>query len=140
VFYSFFFIDTLFTFQILSPFLDSPPKTPYPLPLAPTPAHQPTHSCRKPRASPPTDDPLGYSLLHMQLKPCVLPCVFFGWWFSLRELWGYWLVYIVIPPRGLQTSSAPWVLSLAPSLCSVQWMAVSIHFCICQVLVEPLRR
>jgi hypothetical protein len=35
--------------------------------------------------------------------------------------------------RGLQASSAPWVLSLAPSLgtlCSVQWMTVSIHFCI----------
>jgi hypothetical protein len=44
---------------------------------------------------------------------------------------------------GLQTPSAPWVLSLAPSLgtlCSVQWMAVSIHFCICQALAEPLRR
>jgi hypothetical protein len=34
---------------------------------------------------------------------------------------------------GLQTPSVPWVLSLALSLgtlCSVQWMAVSIHFCI----------
>jgi hypothetical protein len=44
---------------------------------------------------------------------------------------------------GLQTPSAPWVLSLAPSLetlCSVQWMAVSIHFCISEVLTEPLRR
>jgi hypothetical protein len=40
-------------------------------------------------------------------------------------------------------TSAPWVLSLAPSLetlCSVQWMAVSNHFCICQALAEPLRR
>ena len=44
---------------------------------------------------------------------------------------------------GLQTPSAPWVLSLAPplgTLWSVQWMAVSLHFCICQVLAEPLRR
>ena len=44
---------------------------------------------------------------------------------------------------GLQTPSAPWVLSLAPSLgtlCSVQWMTVSIYFCICQALAEPLRR
>jgi hypothetical protein len=44
---------------------------------------------------------------------------------------------------GLQTPSAPWVLSLAPSLgtlCSVQWMAVSIQFCICQVLAEAHRR
>ena len=39
--------------------------------------------------------------------------------------------------------SAPWVLSLAPSLgilCSYQWKAVSIHFFICQALAEPLRR
>jgi hypothetical protein len=44
---------------------------------------------------------------------------------------------------GLQTPSAPWVLSLAPSLGtlgSVQWMTVSIYFCICQSLAEPLRR
>jgi hypothetical protein len=71
------------------------------------------------------------------------PCVVFGWWFSPWELWRYWLVHIVVPPRGLQTPSAPWVLSLAPSLgtlCSVQWMAVSIHLCICQALAEPLRR
>jgi hypothetical protein len=42
---------------------------------------------------------------------------------------------------GLQTPSAPWVLSLALSLgtlCSVQWMIVSIHFCICQALAELL--
>jgi hypothetical protein len=60
--------------------------------------------------------------------------------FSPRELW---LVHIVVPSMGLQTPSAPWVLSLAPSLgtlCFVQWMAVSIHFCICQALAEPLRR
>jgi hypothetical protein len=56
---------------------------------------------------------------------------------------GYWLVHIVVPPIGLQTPSAPWVLPLAPSLetlCSVQWMAESIHFCICQALAGPLRR
>jgi hypothetical protein len=43
---------------------------------------------------------------------------------------------------GLQTPSPPWVLSLALSLgtlCSIQWMAVSIHFCISQALAEPLR-
>ena len=63
--------------------------------------------------------------------------------FSSKEIWGCWLVHIVVPPMGLQTPLAPWVLSLAPSLgtlCSVQWMAVSIHFCICQALAEPLRR
>jgi hypothetical protein len=44
---------------------------------------------------------------------------------------------------GLQTPSAPWVFSLAPSLgtlCSVQWMAVSIQICICQALAESLGR
>jgi hypothetical protein len=44
---------------------------------------------------------------------------------------------------GLQTPSAPWVLSLAPllgTLYSVQWTAVTTHFCICQALVETLRR
>ena len=38
---------------------------------------------------------------------------------------------------GLQSPSDPWILSLAPSLgtlCSVQWMTVSIHYCICQAL------
>jgi hypothetical protein len=37
---------------------------------------------------------------------------------------GYWLVYIVVPPIGLLTPSAPWVLSPTPplgTLCSVQW-------------------
>jgi hypothetical protein len=96
-----------------------------------------------PRASPPIDDQLGHALLHILLEPQVPPCVFFDWWFSSKELWGYWLVHIDVPPMGLQTSSAPWVLSLAPSLgtlCSIQWMIVSIHFCICQALVEALRR
>ena len=55
----------------------------------------------------------------------------------------YWLVHIDVPPMGLQTPSAPWVLSLGPSLgtlCSIQWMIVSIHFCICQALAKALRR
>jgi hypothetical protein len=79
----------------------------------------------------------------MQLEPRVPPCVFFGWWFSPRELWGYWLVHIVVPPMELPIPSAPWVLSLAPSLgtpCSIQWMAVSIRFCICHTLAEPHMR
>jgi hypothetical protein len=44
---------------------------------------------------------------------------------------------------GLQTPLAPWVLSVAPllgTLCSIQWMAISINFCICQTLVEPIMR
>jgi hypothetical protein len=138
---------------MLSPFLVSPSKTPISstLPLLtnpPTPTSRPWHSpilehraFTEPRASPLIDDQLGHPLLHMQLG--VLPCVLFGWWFSPWELWGYWLVRIVVSPMGLQTPSAPWVLSLAPplgTLCSVQWLAESIHLCIFQALVEPLRR
>jgi hypothetical protein len=71
----------------------------------------------------------------------VLFCFVFDWWFNLMELWEYWLVHIVVPPMGLQTPSAPWAPSPG-TLCSiqVQWMAVSIHFCISQALAEPLRR
>ena len=79
----------------------------------------------------------------MQLEPQVPTCVFFDWWFSPKDLWGFWLVHTDVPPMGLQTPSAPWILSLPPSLgtlCSVQWMTVNIHFCICQALAEPLRR
>jgi hypothetical protein len=36
-------------------------------------------------------------------RAMVPPCVFFGYWFSLRELWRYWLFHIVVPPMGLQT-------------------------------------
>jgi hypothetical protein len=53
------------------------------------------------------------------------------------------LIHIVVPSMGLQTPSVPWVLSLIPplgNLCSVQWLAESMHLCICQALVEPLRR
>jgi hypothetical protein len=52
----------------------------------------------RPRASPPIDGLLGHPLLHMQLE---------------TQLWegGYWLVHIVVPPIGLQTPLAPWVLS-----------------------------
>lgn len=78
---------------MLSPFLVSLQK---PSIFSPPPAHQPTHSCFLalafpfmghrafigPIASPPLDDRLGHSLLHMQLDPWVSPCVLFGWWFS----------------------------------------------------------
>jgi hypothetical protein len=54
------------------------------------------------------------------------------------------LVDIVVLPMGLQTRLALSVLSLtSPSIgtmCSVQWMAVSICLCICQALAELLRR
>jgi hypothetical protein len=69
--------------------------------------------------------------------------VLFGWWFTPWEFWGCWLVHTVVPPMGLQTPSAPWILSLAPPLgilCLVQWLAKSIHLFICQALAKSLRR
>jgi hypothetical protein len=143
------------TFQSLYPFLVFPLKIPYPLALPlltnlPTPASWPWHSpilgnttFTGPRDSSPIDDLLSHPLLQMQIGPWVPPSVFVNWWFSPKELPVYWLVHIVVPPRKLQISSAPWVLSLVPSLgtlCSVQWMILSIHFCICQALAEPLMR
>jgi hypothetical protein len=56
---------------------------------------------------------------------------------------GWLTFFFFVPTMGLQTPSAPSVLSLAPplgSLCSVQWFAENIHLCICQALTEPLRR
>ena len=140
---------------MLSPFLVSPLKIPYL--LLPPPVPQPTYShswswhspilghrtFTGPRASPPIDDRLGHPLLHIYLEPQVPPCVFFDWWYSSKEFWGCWLVHNDVPFMGLQSPSAPWILSLAPSLgilCSIQWMTVSIHFYICQALAEPLRR
>jgi hypothetical protein len=99
---------------MLSPFL-FPSDTPYPLPLLP--ACQPIHSCF-----------------------LVLTFLYTGA-LSLHKTKG--LVHIVVPSMGLQTPSAPSVLSLAPplgTLCSVQKLAESLHPCICQALVEPLRR
>jgi hypothetical protein len=119
---------SLFTSQILSPSFHLPPPRKYPIssPLLlhinpPTPVSLSWHSpilgpFTRPRVSPLIDVPQGHPLLHKQLEPWVSPHVFFGWWFSPWELWGYWLVHIVVPPMGMQTPSAPWVLSLAPPL------------------------
>ena len=88
------------------------------LPNPPTTASWPWHSpvlghiiFIRPRASHPIDDQLGHPLLHMQLETQALGGK------------GCWLVHIVVPPIGLQTPLAPWVLSLSPSLgalCSIQ--------------------
>ena len=96
-----------------------------------------------PRASPPTDVQHGHLLPLMWPAPWVPPSVYFGWWFSPWDLGGGVLVvtyccssYGAANPF---TSSSP----LTPPLgtpCSVQWMAVSIHLCICQALAKPLRR
>jgi hypothetical protein len=63
-------------------------------------------------ASPPIDDQLDHPLLHMQLEPWFPPCIFFGWWFSPRELWGYLLVHIVVLPMGQAFPSVTIVLSI----------------------------
>jgi hypothetical protein len=140
---------------MLSPFLVSPVKTPIPslhplLTNPPTPTSLSWHSpalghgaFSGPKASPPTDVVQGHPLLYMQLELWMPPYVLFCWWFSPWKLWGYWLICIVVPPMGLQTPSAPLVLSLAlplGTLCSVQWLAVSFYPCICHALAEPLRR
>ena len=93
-----------------------------------------------PRVSPSIDAQESRPLLHMQLEPCVL----FGWWYCLWELWswGFWLVDIVLSTR-LEIPSAPSVLSLTPPMCtpcSTQWLAVIICLCVCQALQEPHRR
>jgi len=51
--------------------------------------------------------------------------------------------FILCSFYGVANPSAPSVLSLSPPLgtpCSGQWLALSIHLCICQALAEPLRR
>ena len=82
-------------------------------------------------------------LLHMHLGPCVSPCELTGWCFSPWELWWVWIVDNFVLPMGMQTLSAPSVLSLAPSLgspCSVRWLAESILLCIGMALAASLRR
>jgi hypothetical protein len=64
------------------------------------------------------------------------------WWFSPWKYCGSGCL-ILLFFLGLQTSLAPSVLSPTPPLrtpCSVQWLTVSIHLCICQAVEEPLRR
>jgi hypothetical protein len=103
---TFYWIFSLFTSQMLSPFLVSSPEHPYPMalplilwgcslsnPSTPTSPslHSPTLGNRAfngPRASPPIDVQQCHPLLHVWLEPWVPPCVLFGCWFSLWELWG----------------------------------------------------
>jgi hypothetical protein len=83
---------SLFTFQIVSPFLIFPPKTPYPIPPPlftnpPTPTSVSRHSptlwpFTRPRAYPLIDVPQVHPLLYMWLEPWVPPCVLFAWWFG----------------------------------------------------------
>jgi len=116
-------IFSLFTFQMLSPFLLSLERTPtlssisllqlwcppptHLLPPASHPWHPPIlghQAFRRPRASSPIDARQGHSLLQMWLEPGVTPWVLFYWWFCPWELWDVWLVDIFVLPMGLQTS------------------------------------
>ena len=95
------------------------------------------------RASLSTDNQQGHPRLHMWPAPWVPPCVIFGCWSSPWELWGSDPLTLLFPRMGLHTPSALSVPSLSPpsgTLGSVQWLAKSIHLCICQALAEPLRR
>jgi hypothetical protein len=119
----------------------TPPTHPLPLPCLHTPLQWNIKPSLDQGPLLPLMSPLeGHPLLHIQLKPCVSPCVLLGWWW---RPWQLWLVDIVVLPMGLQISSAPSVLSLTPPLgspCSVQWLASSMHLCICQALAKPLWR
>jgi hypothetical protein len=144
------FLFDLFTFPILYPFPISPHNPPVLSPLllllwgcAPThspapaslPSHSPTMGHRDftgPRTSSLIDACQGHPVLHIFLEPWVAPCVLLGCWFRLWELW---LFDIIVLPVGLQTPSAPFSLSLGNPK-SVQWLAVSIHLCICQAHVN----
>jgi hypothetical protein len=102
----------------------SPIISPFPLLIRPpTPASWPRHSPTLghrafigQRASPPRWCLTRPCMLHIELEPWVTPSVLFGWWFGPWDLWEYWLVHFVVPPMGLQTPSASYVLSLAPPL------------------------
>jgi len=109
----FYWIFSLFTFQMLSPFQVSPSETPYPNPsppasvrvLSPHPStlsliltlaflYTRSSSLHRPKSSPPIDAPQGHPLLHKQLEPSVAPCVLFDWQFSLWEFWDIWLFFL----------------------------------------------
>jgi len=131
------------SFPSRTPLSHPSPTYPLPPPRPGIPLHLGHLALTGPRVSFLTDAQQGHPLLHMWLEPWVAPCVLFGWWFSPLELWKVWLVDIVVLPVGLQTPTAPSVLSLTPPLGSprpVQWLTVSICIYICQALAEPLRR
>ena len=91
------------------------------------------------RTSPAIDAWQGHPLIHIQLEQWVL----LSWWLIPWELWGLWLVDIVVLPMGLQTPSTPSVHFLTPLLgtpFSVKWLAVSSHLCIWKSLARPFRR
>jgi len=114
IFFSFFIKLSFLHFKCdpFSPSIYQPlPTHPFP----PTHPDIPLHCLGSPALAGPRDfPPFGaqqdHPLLHMQLEAWFCPCVLFGWWFSPWELW---LVGIIVL-MGLQTPSAPSILSLTP--------------------------
>jgi hypothetical protein len=142
---------------MFSPFQVSSSETPYLIPFP----------CLYEGASSPTQPPTTFFWLlhsptlrhrHLQAQGLLLPLTrptsatfaaramgpfIYTLWFSPQKLQGVWLVDTVASPMELQTPSASSVPSPTPqsaTLSPVQWLAVSIHFCICQALAEPPRR
>ena len=101
----FYWIFSLFTSQMLSPF-QVPPKPPIPSPFhlllwgcSPINALLPSHpritlhwgihqAFIRPTASSPIDAWKGHPLLPVWLESWIPSCVLLGWWLSLWELWG----------------------------------------------------
>jgi hypothetical protein len=106
------FLYLHFKLYLLSSFSLWKPLYPAPSPLLTSPLtlaslfwHSPIRGHRaftRPRAPLLTDVPQGHPLLHIHLKPWVPPCVLFGWCLSPWDLWGCWLVLIVVPSMGLK--------------------------------------
>jgi hypothetical protein len=115
-----FLLDIFFIYiSNVIPFPGFPSKNPLSLPHStnpPSPASWPWHSPILGIEPSQDQGPLfplitNYAILcYIQLEPWVPPRVFFDWWFSPRELWGYWLIHSVVPPIGMQTPSGPWLL------------------------------
>ena len=160
-FFFFYWIFSLFTCQMLSPFQVFPPEILYPIP--PLPASMrvlpqpPTYSPPSALAFPYTgaSNPhrsKGYSFHWGTTRPTSTMHVAWAMSPYMCTLWlvvqsletlGVWPVDTVASPKGLQPISAlsvPSTTSLSGTLYSVQWLAVSIHLYICQVLAEPPRK
>jgi len=141
-FLSFYWIFSLLTFQMLSPFSVSPLETPYhispppdsmrvlPQPLTPTssPWHFPTlghWAFTGSRAFPPTDARQVHPLVHMWLEPWVSPCVLFGWRLRPWEFCGggaglagwYWTTCFFVSAAALGSWGFPQHTWPLPSRC-----------------------
>jgi len=84
-----------------------------------------------------------HPLLHMGLERWIAHVYYLDGDLVLGNLWGVWLVDIVVLPIGLHAPSVTPVLSLTPPLGTlflVQWLAISICLYIFRPLSKPLRK